>query len=61
LGIFFTRNEVQNAPHELPTGISTIRNILAARLLAADPEVKLSHFGDIMLTRKLLSPVFIYN
>jgi hypothetical protein len=29
---------------------------LAARLLADDPDTKPRHFGDVMLTGKLLSP-----
>jgi hypothetical protein len=32
--------------------------LLAARLLAVDPDTKPRHFGDVMLTGKLLSPVY---
>jgi hypothetical protein len=35
--------------------------LLVARLLAADPEDKPSHFGDVMLTGKLLYPKFIFK
>jgi hypothetical protein len=36
--------------------------LLAARLLAADPDDEPRHFGDVMLTAKLLdSQMFIFN
>jgi hypothetical protein len=35
--------------------------LLAARLLAVDPEDKPNHFGDVMLTGKLISPMFIFK
>jgi hypothetical protein len=35
--------------------------LLAARPIAADPEDKPSHFGDVMLTGKLFSSMFIFK
>jgi hypothetical protein len=34
---------------------------LAARLLADDPDIKPRHFGDVISTGKLLSPMFIFK